>query len=237
MMTVITGFPGVGKTSFIQAVIEELVTRRGDEILESCKAKIDEYNRDRKKPLSYPERVPIFTNIKNSKFHTGYNEDYKPYVLEPDKIGVYSVKFKPQYFPPFSTLVIDEAERYFDSHNWTNLKTETARAFEEHRQHGLNLYLIFHKPPQADISIKNTAEKFIVILKQIHEKDKLDRITTTTWEYAEFDGFERYLEYLNGGKAPNIKTMRYRGDIFETFDSFAFGKEFLPPDDGTDFDT
>ena len=105
MMTVITGFPGVGKTSFIQAVIEELVTRRGDEILESCKAKIDEYNRDRKKPLSYPERVPIFTNIKNSKFHTGYNQDYEPYVLDPLKIGVYGEAIIKTNCPRFTRAV------------------------------------------------------------------------------------------------------------------------------------
>lgn len=235
MITVITGLPRVGKTSYMQAVIEELVIRHGDEILKKCKAKIDEYNRERKNALSYPDRVPIYTNIKNSKFHIGYNEDYEPYILEPDKIGVYSEKFKPQYFPPFSTLVIDEAARYFDSHNWNNLKPETARGFEEHAQHGLNIYLIFHKASQADISIKNTAEKFIVILGQEHLRDKLDRITETIWYYAEFDGFERYIDYINGGKTPTTKYMRYRGDVFETYDSFAFGKEFMPPDDGTNF--
>ena len=234
-ITIIFGATGAGKTAFATYKLKEKYMNDGSNILRRSRRIVETVNAKYGTNYTPPDKVPFYTNYK-IKLHVGYHKYYEPYLLNGYYFGIPNEENDTEYVVPGSWLVIDEAQRVYNSRESASFKDWASYAFEIHRQAELNILLLSQRGMLIDRNIKELGVHVIEIRGIENTKDAAGNIIQTKWKCREFEDWaacERYLK--NNEKTYTEKTYVNQWSIFDSFDSFAKLKDFLPPK-GKDFD-
>ena len=234
-LTFIIGETGAGKTAFATYLLKEKYITEGRNLLRrSCRI-IEEANRKYDRNYTVPDKVPFYTNY-NVKLHVGYRKYYEPYFLNGYYFGVENEEIDTERIAPGSTLVVDEAQRIYDSRKSATFPDWASYAFEIHRQGYYDIYLLAQRGMLIDRNIKELGVHVIEIQRMENEKDAAGNVAKSTWYCREFENWSAAQQYIEKGEKTYKETTNvHEGNIFENFDSHEKLKEFLPAE-GKDFD-
>ncbi len=223
---------GSGKTAFLAYQVKRLYLEHGEEMLEFSRAMIDRINATRKKRLSYPKKVPIYTNFK-VEIEKSNGVKYSPYHIDGDEIGLAFPDSENtyKYFPPGSAIFIDEAQNYFNSKG--DIKREVSAFFEKHRHNYLDIWFASQRGILINKDIRAITQDFKQIEELEHETSMFGTITKNRWWVKEFNDrfqFERFLASDGGEGAYITKVYENRGNIFDIYDSHCYMADYMPPE-------
>lgn len=234
MITLIVGDTGVGKTALNMLFLLREYEQQRHWLLKNAITKIKKWNRDRKLKLSIPDRAPIYSSFE-AKIHTGYKKWFKPYDINPEKVGVPDEAAPPdtEFLLPGAKVHISEVQNIWDSRA-SNMPIYQSKLFEEGRHFGMDFVLDAQRGGRIDLNIRGIAHLIIEVQYMEHEKDEFDDTIKTTWHCREFNELRDYENYLSSGVGYKETTYEYEGNIFDFYNSTSCEKEFIPPE-GQDF--
>lgn len=235
MLHSVFGGVGAGKTVFLMHVIEEIYFERGQEILERSRKILETANKTRKKPLTLPDRVPIYCNFK-FKIPNPDGSIYEPYEIKGSEIGI-GKKYKKIY--PCAVIIIDEAQNEFNSKS--DLSRAVSAFFEKHRHADYEIWIASQRPVLINKDIRDLSQHFI----QSYKLDKVETyfgiICGLEWHCREFDSradVDEYVELSKTGKTDNVSyretVYKNNGDILDYFESKYCLEEYFP-EEGEDY--
>lgn len=236
MITFIVGETGAGKSALVTYILQETYMTEGVDIWKrSCEA-IRRANRQYGRNYTLPDRVPIYTHNFQVRFNVGYKKFFEPYLLNGFYFGISNDRIETEYVAPESVLAFDESQRIFNSRKSSTFLDAASYAFEIHRQFNLRIYLLAQRGNLIDRNIKELGVHVIEVLGMENTKNAAGYVIQSVWHCREFDNWRAAEQYFSSG-APTYRETTYtnKGNIFECFDSFEKGREFLPPK-GKDFD-
>ncbi len=234
--TLIIGKPGAGKTALMTHFLETAYKREGRQRFEACKAMIETMNTRRVHKLALPDRPPIFASYA-VEFLCDYRKTFKPYDFNPFYFGIdHGEQKHVQYVLPYSVIFMPEAQGIFDSRQSSTFPRWISEAYEKHRQFHIDFYIDAQRPMLIDRNVRELLDRILLVEKLEHEAGIWGGIRKTRFHCREFSSnfeLERHLENGIGGKEVVIE---HRGNIFNDYDSFHEGANFVPPDEaGKDF--
>lgn len=236
-MRIIFGAPGSGKSTLNTFFLIQEYRQEGRRLLQNTRKRIEEINRERAKPLTLPERPPIYADYK-VKIKAGYEKDFEPYFLDGFHLGFDNDAMEVLHVPPGSKIHLSEVQRYYDSRKNATFPDWVSRYFEMHRHFGVDVTMDLQRASLVDINIRDLCRHYIEVESMKHTLDDLKRIVQTKFTCREFDSYATVEDYLgNKTKRKNYDVVKYvyEGDIFRCFDSCAYFHRFVPGDD-KDFD-
>ncbi|MBQ3158563.1 MAG: hypothetical protein IJB98_02595 [Clostridia bacterium] len=232
MIILLIGETGGGKTSLgVNFGIKAMDNGRED--IEIAKQRLCGYRGFSK--VKMPKDHLVYSDIyffgsedsNNSRvvnFTTGY------------RFGLPNEDFETDYFPYGSTLIFDEARKYWNarksmaSYENGGIHPKTLEAFELHRHNNLTIILITQLENHIDLNVRSLAHVVIEPYELIQEKigEKLKRIVTK-WKCHKYRNVDDYVLSKKGDKSVIVEDIEYvfNGDIFDCYDSEFFMFQFL----------
>ncbi len=146
-------------------------------------------------------------------------------------IGLPNPYIKTAYLPAYSTIMLVEAEKYYDSRRTQTypLPPWVYRFYERHRHKHYDIFFDCHRPIQIDKGIRTLAESFIYPIHKKDDSDKYGCLIRSTWDCIEFSGLRAAEEYCDTKKitedAQHIRYIHY-GNIHACYNSFGFAESF-----------
>ena len=221
MITIICGLTGKGKT----ALATELAVEK---MLDSSEDYRNAYMEVRKLNAGgfMNLTMPAIRHLVYSDYPIKVNTLYKTYTVDGFEIGLPNIFFKTAFLPPYSTIILDEAQKYFDSRNTKYLREEVYRWFQLHRHNHYNVILTCQRIGNIDINIRALADRVIVCEGIEVKEDSYGTANKITWNTREFlsaDVAEQYClskeqnQTKNYGKA-NKMVSKY--PVFNFYNSY-----------------
>ncbi|MGN0817780.1 MAG: zonular occludens toxin domain-containing protein [Candidatus Coproplasma sp.] len=237
MITVIFGVPGAGKSSLLTAMLIQLYKSKGRALKESTCKRINELNKKRAFPLTFPTEPPIFSDF-CVKVKVDYEKYYSPYYINGYYFGMPNNGKATQYLPPNSKVFLSEVQRYYNSRKSANFPEHVSRLFEMHRHINFDIYMDIQRIMLVDSNIRELCKHYIEVQKKEHCYDDMGRVIGVTWYCREFFNQVNVEQYLKTGIADfKETTYTYDGDIYKCYDSNNHESDFIPEDiEGKDFD-
>lgn len=237
MITIIVGKPGAGKTVYAANIIANKITNSAEDYL-SLKREIKQLKAGGFNLLDLPpQKHLVYTDFKFK-----INKRLQSYYIDGFKIGLPNPYFETTFIPPYSTIFLDEAQRYYDSRNSKSLRPEVYNWFQLHRQNHFNIYLVCQRLANIDVNIRALADKIIVIDDLKLNADSYGIVRSFKWSTREFespDTAEEYCtkkdrnEFANLGKKVIVKSNL---PLFNFYDSFGNKPVFFNGKENTPFD-
>lgn len=230
-MSILTveGEPGSGKSCFLTAMaIQNIYGEPARTARKNCNAFINVLN-------AFGYDLPP---APNHLVYTDYAVTFKSpdcgirqtWAVDGNKLGFETDKFQPQYIYPYSTIILDEAQQYFYSRDFSSFPKNVSRWFEKHRKFGLNIYLAAQRGGLIELNIRSLGGA--IYLYDVDFKRTLSGATKTVWH---LERWEHYRDYADG--KPGIKqTYTFNGDVRKYFDTTEGRELFIPRNVTTDFD-
>lgn len=134
MITIVSGFPGSGKTLYLTKLIAEKMINDGLKDYLNLKKKLKKAGGFSALELP-PQRHLVFSDYPvriNSRLHS--------YDISGFEIGLPNPYFKTKLIPPYSTIFLDEAQRYYDSRFSKYLREDVYRWYQMHRHNDYKHY-------------------------------------------------------------------------------------------------
>lgn len=233
MITQFFGTTGKGKSANLARIVKETYYKRGDIMLEMCCEQIKHDNEKFGLNCPFPEKPPIFVGpFLDVKFEVDFEEFFEPYYLSPYRLGIAEdgeKAYPVQFFPPYSLLVIPEAQRYFDARQSGTFPSRVSGFFEKHRHQHLDILLESQRPDLIDMNIRRLTHLFVELRGVENKTNFAGRVESTTWHAREFTGWNAVNDYINGKDADfTEKRYTHKGDIFASYNSYACAQEFFP---------
>ena len=204
MIIFITGIPGAGKTSYLSKLAIEYM-QNGYANYYSCKREFNDLNNTGCALELPPQKHLVYSDI---PIH--YGKRLQTYDLNGFRIGLRSPLFpNPQFFPPYSTLFVDEAQRYYDSRISKYLRKEVYSWYQFHRHMDYDIYLACQRLGNIDINIRTIAERFLVMESLDFKTNKFGMIEQCIWTFREFtscDMAEQYMLAKDKGEVSDLGT-------------------------------
>lgn len=226
------GTTGTGKSANLARIVHETYYKRGDVMLEQCRAQIEADNEKFGLNCPLPDKPPIFVApFLDVKFEVDFDEFFEPYFLSPYRLGIAENgenAYPVQFFPPYSLLVIPEAQRYFDARQ--QIHPRVSAFFEKHRHQHLDIILESQRPDLIDLNIRRLAHLFVEMRGVKTEENFAGRVNSVTWQTREFTSWNVVKDYIDGKDTKDYvdKPIRYDGNIFAEYNSYACAREFFP---------
>lgn len=220
MITIICGDPGAGKTALATKFgIEEMVYDGFSRWWESCHRieKLRAGGFHQLKPLPQKHTVYADYNMK-SKFPKADS-----YYVDGYKLSLANPFFETAFIPPFSTIILDEAQKYYDSRMSKYLRSCVYRFYQLHRHNHLNIIMTCQRLGNIDLNIRQIAGKIIFVEELKIKENEWGYITKMEWKVKEFSSLSSAESYIdNGNLTKNVveKTYTFDGDIFQYYDSY-----------------
>ncbi len=234
MITQIFGTTGTGKSANLARIVEETYYKRGDIMLEMCCEQIKADNDKFGLNCPLPDKPPIFVGpFLDVKFEVDFEEFFEPYFLSPYHIGIAEEGkdvYPVQFLPPYSLLIIPEAQRYYDARQSGTFPTRVSAFYEKHRHQHIDIILESQRPDLIDLNIRRLTHLFIEMRGVDNEENFAGRVESTTWRTREFTSWNSVNDYINGKETDDYtdKPIHHNGNIFEVYNSHACAKEFFP---------
>jgi len=233
MITQFFGTTGTGKSANLARIVKETYYKRGDIMLEMCCEQIKADNDRFGLNCPFPDKPPIFVGpFLDVKFEVDFEEFFEPYFLSPFHLGIAEDgenAYPVQFFPPYSLLVIPEAQRYFDARQSGTFPTRVSGFFEKHRHQHLDILLESQRPDLIDMNIRRLTHLFIEMRGVENKTNFAGRGEATTWHTRRFTGWNAVNDYINGNESVFTEKPEYHnGNIFGCYNSYACAQEFFP---------
>ncbi len=231
------GDRGAGKSAFLMSqAAAKIYFERGQEIWDNSCRIIEEQNKTRKKKLTPPDRVPIYTVNFTFEIQNPDGSVYKPYELKGDEIGI-GKKYKKLY--PGSVIIIDEAQNELNSK--TDLKRAVSEFFEKSRHADFEIWIASQRPILINKDIRDLSHHFIQIYNFEMTEAPFGIICSLKWNCREFNNRAEVDEYVDMSKESQEACTYYRetvyedtGDILDYYDTKGCLKDYLP-EEGSDY--
>lgn len=182
---IIVGPQGVGKTSFLNALISIDSKYHGAERLRLAKVEIDKLNEIGYKltlpPCPYRTRSKLFLPNGKPTYHTDISQ-----------FGLPGRRPEVQYFPPFTVIGCDEIDSFMDCRAWNqngSMKADIIDGFKYIRHHDLVFLGDVQNFSKVDAAVRKLTTDVIYILgkKDVYgKKHRFSRKKTllrTEWEF------------------------------------------------------
>lgn len=221
MITIISGNPGAGKTCLLTYFLVQKLLNDGVDDWRKCNRELSTMRNGGFKMLEPPtQRHLLF-----SDYTVKFGRRFQSYYIDGFQIGMPNPFFKTIFIPPYSTIYLDEAQRYYDSRMSKYLREEVYRWYQLHRHNDYNIYMACQRLGNIDLNIRGIAERFIIIDNIDIKKNSWGLVTKITWKIRTFhscDTAESYMlakernEDKNFGEVSEISTDLC---IFDYYDS------------------
>lgn len=182
---IIVGPQGVGKTSFLNALISIDSKYHGAERLQMAKVEIDKLNEIGYKltlpPCPYRTRSKLFLPNGKPTYHTDISQ-----------FGLPGRRPEVQYFPPFTVIGCDEIDSFMDCRVWNqngSMKADIIDGFKYIRHHDLVFLGDVQNFSKVDAAVRKLTTDVIYIIgkKDVYgKKHRFSRKKTllrTEWEF------------------------------------------------------
>ncbi len=202
MITIITGIPGAGKTSYMaKLAVDCILNCRADYL--ACKREFNTLNDTGCKLDLPPQKHLVYCDTSIT-----YGRRYSSYDIDGFCIGVASPLFTTSRFiPPYSSIFLDEAQRYYDSRMSKYLREEVYRWYQLHRHGDYNVYMACQRLGNIDINLRAIAERFLVMDKVDVRSNEFGVVSRVTWNYHEFTSGDIAEKYQLASDNPEYAKM------------------------------
>ena len=202
MITIISGFPGAGKTLYLTNLIAEQIINKGLEDFLNLKKELKKMSNGGMDYNLPPQHHLVF-----SDYPVKINRHLHSYDISGFEIGLPNPFFKTKVIPPYSTIFLDEAQRYYDSRFSKYLREDVYRWFQLHRHNDYNIFMSCQRLANIDVNIRAIAENCIVIDSVEFKKDTYGQVKKIVWKMRKFhscDTAETYMLSREKGQKSDI---------------------------------
>lgn len=231
MIIEIVGKPRAGKTALNTLFMLREVMLMGQTLQRHSMQIIGTLNEGRENKLIIPRKPPIYSNYE-SAISTGYKKTFKPYFLNPYKLGIPTPQTadKLQYIMPCSCIHVTEGRKYWDGRESSTMPDNVSQFFETHSHNFITIIIDAQRGKALDLNIRENANKFIEVQGMVNDEDAYGRIIRSTWYCREFYSLQDYEAYIAGkaGAYYRNTTFSYDGNIFEFYKSHNRQEDFVP---------
>lgn len=229
-MSILTveGEPGSGKSCFLTAIaIQNMYGEAARTARHKCNAFIDKLNACGY-DLPHAPRHLVYADfgVTFKSPDCGVREAWS---VDGNKLGFETEKFKPQYIYPYSTIILDEAQQYFYSRDFSSFPKNVSRWFEKHRKFGLNIYLAAQRGGLIELNIRSLGGA--IYLYDVDFKHTLSGNVKTVWQLERWEHYRDYADNKPGTK----ETYTFNGDVRKYFDTTEGRELFVPRNTSTVF--
>ena len=182
MITIICGIPGAGKTCKLTHFIVQRMLDHGLEDYLNLKREINQLSKGGFSNLELPpERHLCYAD-----YTVRVNNRLKAYYIDGFQLALPNPYFETANIPPYSTIFLDEAQKYYDSRMSKYIREEVYRWFQFHRHNDYNIYMACQRLGNIDLNIRGIAERFIVVDNLVVKEDNYGRVVKLKWTSREF---------------------------------------------------
>lgn len=215
LLILVFGLPGAGKTAFLTyRGIEAMRQGNARRSLKACRETVNKLNAGGFR-LTVPKDHLVFSDYRIAKRKT------VSHLLDISNLGLPGPHNpKAQFLPPFSTWIIDEAQRKLNSRAG-GIDDNLSLLFEIRRHNDISIFMACQRTMLIDKNARELVDKVIEIQRMTHKYDRYGRLIRTTWHCVEFDSALQVERYLDSGKAAKYgKATKYNydGNIFKCYD-------------------
>lgn len=221
-MVVICGDPGKGKTALLSYFQVLDCDNNGLENYINCKREIKKLKSGGFTALEAPPQKHVCF----SDYHFRISKWCQSYYVSGFEIGLSNPFYNTILLPPYASIFLDEAQKYYDSRMSRYLREEVYRWFQLHRHNHYKIYMTCQRLGNIDLNIRAIADKYIVVEDMQVKKDEYNQVTDIKWitrEFTSCDTAERYLLAKESKEISSLgKEVVYKTDlpIFDYYDSF-----------------
>ncbi|MCM1195146.1 MAG: zonular occludens toxin domain-containing protein [Firmicutes bacterium] len=229
-ITIIAGVIGAGKTSLATALaIENMYGEKARERIRACKGELA-VMRANGFNVSMPDKHLTYADylIDYRSPDCGHRRSYD---VDGYKLGFATDDFAPQLLPPYSFVVLDEAQKYFNSRKSHQFADNVSRFWEQSRKFHFDILLVVQRIGLIDLNIRELA-RIIWVEKLRFKYDKYGNLAQCIWTYREWD---TYSEYEAGERGKKV-TYIFNGNIFKNYDTSEGKQLYMQGLDERDFD-
>lgn len=224
MITMICGIPGSGKTSYMaKLAIDTMLNGRADflswkreaTILNSTGACFD----------LPPQKHLVYCDTKIS-----FGKRFNTYFINGFEIGLYHPFGPTVFLPYYSSIFLDEAQRYYDSRMSKYLRPEVYNWYQLHRHGDYNVYLVCQSPANIDINLRRLIERVIVLENIIIHKNEYGVVNNCKWigrEFLSADTAESYMLSDNSSNNGKLFSDSCNYNVFGFYNSKSCRPAFL----------
>lgn len=222
MITLIVGKPRKGKTALETYLLVEKVIKDSFTDVMNAKREIIKLKSGGFENLELPPQP----HLCYADWRVKINKRLQAYYVDGFKIGLPNPFFETMFIPPYSTIFLDESQRYYNSRMSKYLREEVYGWFQLHGQNHYNVFLACQRVANIDINIRSLAEKIIVVDRSEVEKDKYGRVSKITWYVHEFESADTAESYQLACEKREISSLGVEKIIVTTFPIFSYYDSF-----------
>ena len=234
MIISLCGNPGDGKTAFATyiAIMQMLNSAPAINYLRQSAQGFER--------LGDPKTV-VNDHLVYANYEIYLEREYMPPLVRKDisgwQIGALNTHFPTVYLPSQSLIILDEAQRYYDSNvTAKKLSPYVLDYYARHRHYSLDIVLISQRPVSINKAIRGLSERFI-FPKVSTVRDRHGNIKTV-FDCIEFDSTKKAEDYADNKSATEgskRKQYVYNGNIFDCYSSKGFYHMYTQGRRGQDF--
>lgn len=236
-ITIIVGKPGKGKTVYTVGIIANKILNSKQDYF-NLKREIKQLKQGGFCHLELPpQKHLIYTDFKFK-----INKKIESYYIDGYKIGLPNPYFETTFIPPYSTIFLDEAQRYYDSRNSKSLRNEVYNWFQLHRQNHYNIYLVCQRLANIDVNIRALADKIIVIDELKFKTNEFGIVEHFKWITREFESPDTAEDYCLKKDHKDVSSLgkkviiESKLPLFRYYDSFGNKPIFFNGKENEPFD-
>jgi hypothetical protein len=165
MITIFFGDPGSGKTSLMSAMAIDLMCDSRD-FVRSCRRIVQKLDLG-----GYCISLPDDLNhLVFSDYEIVCKRELRPvqksWEVDGFRLGLPNERHETIKLPPYSSVFLDEGQRYYNSRVQASLFSDFVSGFYEmHRHYYLNIYLTCQRSGLIELNIRGVSQRFIEIEK------------------------------------------------------------------------
>lgn len=200
MIIFICGIPGAGKTAKLTHFLVDRILNDGY----SDYLKFKKESRKLEAGGFSEIELPPQHHLCYADYEVSVSKKQKAYYVDGFMIGLPNPFFKTISLPPYSTIFLDEAQRYYDSRMSRYIREEVYQWYQFHRHNDYTVFMACQRLTNIDVNIRSIGQRFICIDEIDVKEDNFGVVCKITWLGREFSSCECAEEYLMA-KEKNIE--------------------------------